>query len=209
MEQAFFGSVALLLVLLNPFMMTVYLLDLIRSMNSGRMARVLLRASLISLAVFCGFAWAGDAVFTEILQVQFGSFLVFGGIIFLIIAVRAMVFGARLMSELRGEPEHIAGAVAMPFMIGPGTVSGAILAGARLPVPMAFLAIAVALVVVVVGVMALKWLHDVVQTRNEALVERYVDIVGRATTVVIGTIAVDMIFRGVEMFLLRIQNGGT
>lgn len=207
MNQEFFSSIALLLVLLNPFMMTVYLLDLVREMTSAQLAHTLARAGIISGVVFSVFAWAGDAVFERVLQVNFGSFLIFGGIIFLVIAVRAMVFGARLMTELRGEPAHVAGAVAMPFMIGPGTVSASILAGARLPVHVAVAAISSALVVVVLGILGLKWLHDVVQTRNEALVERYVDIVGRATTVVIGTIAVDMIFRGVQLWLTHFAEG--
>jgi multiple antibiotic resistance protein len=48
---------------------------------------------------------------------------------------------------------------------------------------------------------AFKVLHDWVKERNEALVERYVEIAGRVSALLIGTIAVEMMFKGVESWL--------
>ena len=49
----------------------------------------------------------------------------------------------------------------------------------------------------VVGLMiVLKYLHDYVKARNEELVERYIDIAGRVTALVVGTFAIEMIMRG-------------
>jgi len=195
--EGLIASATLLFVLLNPFMMTVYLIDLIRSLGMKEMTEVMIRATLISGVVFVGFALGGNQIFEDVLGVHFASFQIFGGLMFLAISLRSMLYGAKLMTEIRGEPAQIAGAVAMPFMIGPGTVSAAVVAGAKLEPGMAVLAILIALVPSTVGVLLLKKLHDYFQESHAGLVERYIEIVGRVTAVLIGTIAVDLIARGI------------
>ncbi len=194
-------AATLLLVLLNPFLLAVYLLGIIRELRFGEFCGVMVRGAIISGVVFITFAVLGDYVFTDILHVRYAAFLVFGGVVFLIVGIRFVFQGPHAVEILRGPPEHVAGSVAMPFMIGPGTINASILAGSRLSVPEAAIAIAIALVVTVVSVVALKRLHDVVSSRNEQLVERYVEICGRVASVVIGTIAVELIFQGIEQWI--------
>ncbi len=193
-----FESAVLLFVLLNPFLLCIYLLELIQELDVRRFGRVLVRAAVISGAVFVFFACAGDAVFSRVLHVRFCAFQVFGGIVFLVIAIRFVLVGGQAVSSLRGTAEHLAGSIAMPFMIGPGTVSASVIAGTRLPVALAILAIAAA---PITTVLVLKVLHDFVRARNERLVERYVEIIGRVSALVIGTIAVEMILQGVDSWL--------
>ena len=119
----FVNSAILMLVLLNPLLMSTYLIDVIRELETTLFIRVLVRAFAISGGVFLLFAWTGEVIFIRLLQVRFAAFLVFGGLVFLIIAVRYMIAGANMIDTLRGPPEHLAGSIAMPFMIGPGTVS--------------------------------------------------------------------------------------
>ena len=45
------------------------------------------------------------------------------------IGYRYVFQGADTIGEMRGAPEHLAGTVAMPFMIGPGTISAAVVTG--------------------------------------------------------------------------------
>ncbi len=201
MPNAFVDSILLLFVLLNPFLMSIYLLDLIETLEGRVFRRVLVRGTLIAGAVFILFAWAGDAVFSRVLQVRFSAFLIFGGVVFLIVAVQYVMQGSEAIRGLRGSPEHLAGSIAMPFMIGPGTVSASILAGSRLPVFWAALAVAVALALTVTGVSFLKLVHDVAKTRHEPLVNRYIDVVGRVSAFIIGTIAIDMILTGIDLWL--------
>jgi multiple antibiotic resistance protein len=205
MFQEFASSVLLLLMLLNPFLLIIYLIDLMQELSSSDFARVLVRAGLISGVVFILVALAGDALFTRVLQVQFASFQIFGGIIFLLIGIQFMFNGPDAIRKLRGKPEHIAGAIAMPIMIGPSTVSASILAGSRLPPLWAATAIIVAMVATVTTLLLLKRLHDVVRPRNARLIERYLEIMGRVTALVIGTFAIDMIMRGVQTWLGRIN----
>ncbi len=196
----FFTSVSLLLVLLNPFLLTIYLLEIIRTLEGPEFRFVLIRASMISGVVFALFAITGDTIFSRILQVRFASFEMFGGVIFLLIGVRYVMSGPSAITQLRGRPEHVAGSIAMPFMIGPGTISASMLAGARLPVPLALLSIITALALTVIGVLLLKYLHDRVRVRYAGMVERYVEVVGRASGLVIGTISIEMILQGIDLW---------
>lgn len=206
--DGFFASVSLLFMLLNPFALSVYLIDMLHERNVGMVTAIVVRASLISGAVFAVFAWGGEQIFSDFLQVHFASFQVFGGVIFLLFAVRYILAGGGALADFRGEPGHVAGTVAMPFMIGPATVSAAILTGIRLTKPMAILAIVVALALTVVILVVLKVILDHVRKRNTALVERYVDITGRVTAIIVGTIATEMIFKGLQTWVGLFPGGG-
>jgi small neutral amino acid transporter SnatA (MarC family) len=56
----------------------------------------------------------------------------------------------------------------------------------------------------VVVVIALKMLHDWVKPRNEGLVQRYIEIAGRVTALIVGIFAVEMIMQGTAVWVERI-----
>lgn len=199
----FLDAIILMLVLFNPLLMGSYLHELMNKLSGGVFFGILARAFVISGFVFILFAWAGDSLFSGVLQVRFAAFLLFGGTVFLIIALRYMVTGAEMIGTLRGEVEHLAGAIAMPFMIGPGTISASVLIGANLPIWWAGLAIGIALLISCMLLIVMKWLFDYVQQRNERLVERYAEVMGRISALIIGTIAVEMILKGIDLWLVE------
>lgn len=194
-------SFILLFALLNPFLLSIYLLDLITDLRAEPFARALTRAALISWSVFALFAWTGDAIFSDYLKVRFASFQVFGGIVFLVIGVRFVFSGVDAMRGMRGQPEHLAGTIAMPFMIGPGTVSASVVIGARLPVLEAIIVIFATLALTVALVIGIKFAHDYVKRHHADIIDRYVEIVGRLSALLIGTIAVEMLFEGLGSWL--------
>jgi len=197
----FISSAALLLMLLNPFLLIIYLIDLVQELDFAKFSKILIRAGFISGGVFVVFAWLGEQIFTELLQARFASFQVFGGIIFLLIGIQFVFSGPRALQNMRGAPEHIAGAIALPIMIGPGTVSASILAGTRLSPPLALVCIASTMAITVVTMLLLKRLHDFVRPRNEKLIERYVEVMGRVTALVVGTYSIEMIMQGLTSWL--------
>lgn len=201
MTHAFISSVALLLMLLNPFLLILYLIDLVQDLDKNQFRNVLIRAGLISTGVFSLFALVGDALFEDVLQARFASFQIFGGIIFLLIGIQFMFTGPTALRAIRGAPEHIAGSIALPIMIGPGTVSAAVLAGSRLPPLLAVAGIAMTVLVTVLVILLLKNLHDFVLPRNAKLIERYIEVMGRITALVIGTYAIEMIMQGLAGWL--------
>lgn len=197
----FAKSALLLFVVLNPFALSVYLIDMLQKRSLRTVAGVLSRATIISGAVFTLFAWGGDRIFSDVLQVRFAAFQIFGGLVFVVIALRFMVFGGEALITLRGEPEHLAGTIAMPFMIGPGSVSAAVVAGARLPIGLAVLAILSALAATLLGLVGLKGILDHLRERNSRLIERYADLTSRVAALLIGTIAVEMVLDGILGFV--------
>jgi multiple antibiotic resistance protein len=172
----FIKSTTFLLMLLNPFLVIVYLIDVVQKLDKKQFNRVLLHAGLLSAAVFCVFAILGDAVFAEILQAQFASFQIFGGIIFLLIGTQFVFQGPAAIEILRGESKHIAGAIAMPVLIGPGTISASVVVGKRLEPLAACSAVIISVILCLVTIALLKSLHDYVRPRKETLIERYMKL---------------------------------
>lgn len=206
MDQ-FTESLLLMLVLLNPFILSVYLSDLIRGLDFLVLAQYILRAAAVSLLVFWTFALVGDAIFEDVLQVRFSSFLIFGGVTFLIIGIRLILGMGPSIEALRPEATGISGAIAMPLLIGPGTISASVLAGSRLSRPQAMLAIVVAVAVMTAAILVFKRLHDYVRRRNEPLVQKYLEIAGRATALFTGSFAIEMIMNGLRGWLEIFDSG--
>lgn len=194
----FIKSSGLLLVLLNPFLVIVYFVDAMQKLDLRSFSRALARGGLIAAAVFCCFAVLGDAVFSDIVQAEFASFQIFGGLVFLIIGFQFVFHGPTAIEILRGESDQLAGAIAMPILIGPGTISASVIIGERHDAPVACGAVLVAVVSTVVVMALLKALHDFVRPRREPLIQRYTEIAGRITALFVGTISVEMIMQGVR-----------
>lgn len=192
---------SLVFMLLNPFLLIIYLLEPLEELGKHDFSSAVRKAGLISCGVFVLFAVVGDAVFSTVLNARFESFQVFGGIIFLVIGLRFVFYGNKALLHLRGAPEQVAGAVAMPIMIGPATISASIIAGQQLGVIWGPVIVILAVFASVFVMILLKALHDFVRPRNEKLVERYVDIAGRVLALVVGTFSIEMIMRGVTSWL--------
>lgn len=203
----FAKSVLLIFILLNPFILSVYLNELLRRLSFSEFAGQVIRAGVISLVVFMLFAWAGDSIFEDVLQVSFAAFLVFGGITFLVVGIRLILGAKRPISALDPESGEAYGAIAMPFIVGPGTISAAVFAGSALELPSAAMAITLGLGGAIAAILVIKWLHDFVRTRNERLVERYTEVAGRVTALFTGTFAIELIFTGLERWLSGLQLG--
>ena len=192
----FLKSAGLLLVLLNPFLVIIYILDMVQTLERPLFTQVMVRAGLIAGGVFCAFAILGDAVFSNIVQAQFASFQIFGGVVFLLIGLQFVFRGPTALEILQGKSKHLAGAVAMPVLIGPGTISASVVIGKRHDALVASAAVLVAVIVSVGLVVGLKALHDVVRPRQEELIQRYIEITGRIMALFVGTVAVEMIMQG-------------
>ena len=197
-------SAALMFVLLNPFLLIIYLTDIVQKLNQRAFNQVLLRASIIASVVFCIFSIIGDAIFVRFMQVEFASFQIFGGIVFFLIGLQFVFRGPTAIEILQGESRHLAGAIAMPVFIGPGTISASVVIGKKLD-PVIACAVVVAMVFIcALMLMLLKFLYDVILPRREAIVQRYIEIAGRVTALVVGTISIDMIMRGISTWMNKL-----
>ena len=197
MLSSYIHSFALFFSLLNPFLMSVYMIGMIRNSDAKIFNKALIQGSFIAYVVFLLFAWGGEAIFNHYLNVRFESFQIFGGIIFLVIGYRYVFQGAETIGEIRGAPQYLAATVAMPFMIGPGTISAAVVTGMSLPIFGVLIVISITLFLTCSILILMKYLHDHLRDKHAKYVDYYFDIVGRLSAVLIGTIAVDMIVNGI------------
>lgn len=197
MLSPYIHSFALFFSLLNPFLMSIYMIGMIRNIEARIFNRALIQGSGIAYLVFMFFAWGGERIFNQYLNVRFESFQIFGGIIFLVIGYRYVFQGADTIGAIRGAPEHLAGTVAMPFMIGPGTISAAVVTGMDIGLTGAALVTLVTLALTCIILILMKFMHDNLRYKHAKYVDYYFDIVGRLSALLIGTIAVDMIVTGI------------
>lgn len=204
----FTKSFLLLFILLNPFILSVYMTELVVALDLRKFANHLVRAAVISLLVFLTFAWAGDAIFEDVLQLHFSSFLVFGGITFLIIGIRLILGIGPPVESIKPESEQVSASIAMPLIVGPGTISASVLAGTRLDRMSATAAIVLAMIAAVAALLLIKVMHDYVRTRNERLIRRYTEIAGRVTALFTGTFAIEMIVNGLQGWIQGLRPGG-
>ncbi|HCU1861304.1 MULTISPECIES: MarC family protein [Acinetobacter calcoaceticus/baumannii complex] len=204
MSSPFISTFILFFSLLNPFLMSIYMIGLIRHTETRVFNKALIQGGLIAYVVFLLFAWGGEAIFNRYLNVRFESFQIFGGLIFLVIGYRYVFQGADTIGEMRGAPEHLAGTVAMPFMIGPGTISAAVVTGMSMSLVEAAIVIALVLFLSCSVLIAMKFSHDHLRYSHAKYIDRYFDIVGRLAALLIGTIAVDMIVNGVTRLIDKV-----
>jgi len=186
------------LVLLNPFALYIYLQPVMRELSHGVFTKVLLRASLISFFIFYFFAVAGEYVFEEIFQIRFDSFRIFGGIVFSILALVYIVHGRRYLIELKEDLADVAANIALPFMVGAGTISLAILIGHNYK-PLLSLSIILTVLIVnfviIVALMYIRYaLRSGLRTAFDRLAERSMRLIG----FFVGSIGVDMVVTGIK-----------
>ena len=197
----FTKTTLMLFVLINPFILSVYLIEVIKGATFREFSGQVIRAGLISYAVFLVFAWAGETIFEDVFQIRFISFMIFGGITFLIVGIRLILGWGPPVEALPMQSSELSGAIAMPFIVGPGTISASVLAGSRLPFLEASLSIGLALGLSILAIILLKKLHDFVHVRDERYVARYMGIAGRITALFTGSFAIELILKGIERWV--------
>jgi multiple antibiotic resistance protein len=196
-------STVAFLAILNPFALSLYLASLMDELKRGQFFSVLLQATLISLVVFVLFAWCGEPLLIDFLAVQPAALRVFGGLIFVIVAYNYVTQGYKATVFLRGDLDGLPSSIALPFMIGAGTITQAILTGKRHELAHAFLIIAGTLAVSFVIVAVFKIVRDNMSGPRERVFQRYVNILARLNGLIIGAISIDMIAEGLKQLWLR------
>ena len=194
-------SWGLLFTLLNPFLLVIYLLSVIEKLKFNEFSHVLARAGIISSLVFFCFVFLGDALFSDVFHVEFASFQIFGGIIFLVIGLQFVFKGHQAIEALQDGSKHLTGAIAMPVLIGPGTISASVIIGKRHDPVTACGVVVAAIVSSLMIILILKLIHDWVRVRHEPLIERYIEIAGRVTALYIGTVSIEMIMQGTSSWI--------
>lgn len=188
------------LILLNPFALFVYVLPILKEQGVGKFSSVMLRASLISGVIYILFALSGQAIFSA-LGVSFEAFRVFGGIVLVSFALSFILQGKQSMITTRGELSKIAAEVALPFIVGAGTITLSIIIGEALEPSAAVFAISA---VMMINYLAIMWLGMFRQSLNDKLktvFDKNSEILLRINGFIVGAYGVNLIFEGLNALL--------
>lgn len=196
------------LVMLNPLALFVYVKNVREELSDRDYYKVLLKANIISFVIYVFFAVFGATLFNKVFNIEFESFRIFGGIVLLSLALVIIIQGRRSVVTLKGSLDDIAGEVAIPFMVGPGTISVSIIVGNDFdPLSSIFIigvAMAVGYVIVLtLSIMRKRLLHEHARKTFDKKLGTYLRLNG----FFIGAIGVNMIITGINnMFRLPVDN---
>lgn len=190
--------VLLLLILINPFSQTLYLKELIDTMKLREFFGVHLRATLLSFSVFAVFAVFGETILTNIFQVRLAALQIFGGLVNIYIAYRYITAGPGSNVLFKGSVTDLAPTIALPYMVGPGTLWTSILIGNHFHDVIALALIAAVLVFNMAFVLGSKIVFDRTTGRQETMLGKYFSVLMRTVALLVGGVGVEMLIQGVE-----------
>ena len=186
-------SIALLLfIVLDPFGNLVTLNTLLRAANPARRRRIIIRESLIALAILLLFVFAGGAILRA-LGLQAYALGISGGIVLFMIAL-GMVFPARKVLDKEGLDDPLVVPIAMPLIAGPGAISVVILLAQTNPILNVAGAVVVAWLPTAVILTASTWLFNFLGPRGAVALERLMGIL-------LVMVSVQMVLNGLSAYM--------
>ncbi len=188
-----FSSALEFLILINPFALFLYLAPLMKELSHKQFLIVLLEASLISFIIFLMFLLGGNFIFQEIFGIDFESFRLFGGIIIFTFAFLYIVRGDKAFIRVKDDIKELPPEIALPFMVGAGTISLAIIYGQNLGIISGSIVLLAALFVNYIIIILLKIFRDRIPQRIKLVFDRGMDIFLRLNGFFVGAIGVEMV----------------
>ncbi len=196
---AFFIS---FLVLLNPFALFVYLIPLKKERGIKEFSGILLRASIISYVIYALFAFFGQNIF-NVLGIDFEAFRIFGGIVLTSLALSFILQGKKSMIATRGELSQIAAEIALPFIVGVGTITQSILLGEVLTSFQSLLVITAVMIVNFIIVTGLAYVRHLLKADYRTVLDKNAEIVLRINGFIVGAYGVNLIIIGIMNILAK------
>lgn len=192
------------LIMLNPFALFLYLLPVMRELSDAEFRKVLFNASLISLMIFLIFLFTGDRLFEGVFHIDFESFRVFGGIVIFSFAYLFIVKGQVALIQIKGSLDNLASEIALPFMVGAGTILLTILMGHNLT---GWQGVGVLLMVLTFNflfIIGLKYVRDGIRRPKwKVAFDKNMEILLRLNGFFLGAIGVEMIMSGLKHFFFK------
>lgn len=194
-----FALIVAINVLMNPFALFVYLNPLMDELPKPVFFLVLFKAALISLAIYVIFALTGDTLFNDVFQISFQAFSIFGGIVIFVIALLFIIQGKKSFISLRENLDDVASEIALPFMVGAGSISLSIVIGNRYPAGAAVAILAVSMAINYLIIALLTFIkYKLLKRKFRVAFDKLMGIFLRINGFFVGAIGVDMIIKGIQ-----------
>lgn len=190
--------------MLNPFALFLYLEPIRKDLKHGDFVKVIMKATLISFTVCLIFFYSGDTIFREFFQINFESFRIFGGIIIFSYAYLFILKGNKAMIMMKEDLDDLASEIALPFMVGAGTISLSILLSQKMEYMEGTFALSVIFLLNFIVLVLLKTFRDSIEKRKlKTAFDKNMEVLLRLNGFFIGAIGVNMVLSGINnMYLL-------
>lgn len=198
-----FSLLIAFVVMINPIALFLYLLPIMEELDHKEFAKVMIKATFISFMIYFIFFLFGDVIFTKVFQINFESFRIFGGIVLFSFAYFYIVKGQKAMLRMKENLDDLANEIALPFMVGAGTISLSILMKEKLDYALGIGTLILATFVSFNIVMGLKFVRD--RLKNERLriaFDKNMEIAVRLNGFFVGAIGIDMMNTGIRNMYL-------
>lgn len=193
------SSIIAFLVMLNPFALFLYLEPIRKDLSHKDFIVVIFKASIISFTVCLAFFFLGDVVFRNVFQINFESFRIFGGIIIFSYAYLFIVKGQKALIMIKENLDDLASEIALPFMVGAGSISLSILLSQEQSYAMGTLSLVIIFLLNFATLFVLKKLRDSVEGRKfKKAFDKNMEVLLRLNGFFIGAIGIDMVLNGIK-----------
>lgn len=187
------------LVMLNPFAMFIYLGPVMRELSHKDFMKVLFKASFISFCIFLFFLLIGDILFEKIFQINFESFRIFGGIVIFSLSYFYIVKGQKALIHMMESLDDLASEIALPFMVGAGTISLTLLMSHHYVLINSIIALMIILGVNYLFILGLKAIKDTIEKKKFRIAfDKNMEILLRLNGFFLGAIGINMIVTGIK-----------
>lgn len=187
------------LVMLNPFALFLYLKPIMNDLSAEDFRTVFIKASSISFGIFLVFLLLGDLIFQEIFRINFESFRIFGGIVLFSFAYIFIVQGKKGFIQIKGDLHDLASEIALPFMVGAGTISLTVLMADQLALWQGILSLTIIMLVNFVIIMGMKSIrHGMRSKKLQIAFDKNMELLLRINGFFLGAIGVDMVVTGIS-----------
>ncbi|MFW6246256.1 MAG: MarC family protein, partial [Tangfeifania sp.] len=165
---------------------------------------VIFKATLISLFICLVFFLSGDFIFRQVFQIEFESFRIFGGIIIFSYAYFFIVKGQRALIMIKENLDDLASEIALPFMVGAGTISLSILLSQKHSLLIGATSLFIIFSVNFLVLFAMKRFRDSIEGKKfKTAFDKNMEVLLRLNGFFIGAIGINMVLTGItNMFLI-------
>jgi len=194
------STIIAFLVLLNPFALFLYLGPIMKDLSSQDFMRLLIKATFISFVISVIFLFAGNFLFDNVLQIRFESFRIFGGIILFSFAYLFIVKGNQAIINMKEDLDDLASEIALPFMIGAGTIALTILMSKQMNFSLGIISLIIIFSLNHGIIVLLKIIRDSIDKKRFRIAfDKNLGILLRINGFFIGAIGINMIVTGISV----------
>jgi len=193
------GAIIAFLVMLNPFALFLYLVPVMDELANDKFRKLMFKATLTSFGIFILFLFIGDILISTVFQINFESFRIFGGIVIFSFSYFFIVKGQRGMIQIKENLDDLASEIALPFMVGAGTISLTILMSYQFSFFYGVIGLVVIMLLDYLLIMLLKLIKDrIAKDKFKIAFDKNMEILLRLNGFFMGAIGVNMVLTGIK-----------